>query len=111
MDKELNGKWLWEQPASYSVSSPVKFFDWCKGNPDNFDGNNFYILVKKQPDGINCWEDTPGDARWPSICKPPLSVNNLMDSLSKLSLELKGWKLSSIGQNYSYPVLIFLFYI
>lgn len=89
VDKQLNGKWVWEQ-STFPFSSPVKFFEWCRENPDNFDGNDFYILVKNQPDGINCWEDTPGDARWPAICQPTVSVKNLKNNLIKLSSQLQG---------------------
>lgn len=92
VDKELavQRKWRWEQMIS-SASFPVKYTNWCGvEEPDNYDGNEYYIVVRNHPDGKRCWEDAPGHIRWPSICKPPLSTKMLLDNLVKIHDQLKG---------------------
>ena len=91
VDNELNGIWKWEQPTS-SNSFHIKNFNWCKGEPDNYDGNEHFLLVRNHPDKMKCWEDAPGHVRWPSICKPSLSPHMLLDDLTNVQSQLKGKK-------------------
>ena len=83
-DREVDAtNWRWEQYIS-SASFPIKEFDWCQDDPDNFDSNEYYILVKNIGIGESCWQDAPGQVRWPAVCKPPLSGKVLFDNLRKL---------------------------
>ena len=98
MDRDLDKQWRWEQLQS-SASFPITEFDWCAKSPDNFDGKEFYLLVRNHPGGKICWEDAPGDYPFPAICKPSLSAKMLLDNLklytkaiSKLHSELTGFK-------------------
>jgi len=98
MDRDLDKQWRWEQLQS-SASFPITEFDWCAKSPDNFDGKEFYLLVRNNPGGKICWEDAPGDYPFPAICKPSLSAKMLLDNLklytkaiSKLHSELTGFK-------------------
>ncbi len=89
-------EWRWGQ-VTPSTSFPVTDFKWCAKSPDNYDGEEFYILVRNHLGGNICWEDAPGDSVWPAICKPPLTSKMLLDNLKiysqaimKLNLQLNG---------------------
>ena len=96
-DTNLDGQWHWEQEV-ISNSFPVTDFNWCAKSPDNYDGEEFYIVARNHVGHKVCWEDAPGDAHWPAICKPPVTNRLLLDNLKlysqaidKLNSQLKGW--------------------
>lgn len=89
VDRQLDGKWRWEK-LSFATSLPIEHFNWCTGDPDNYDGNDLFILVRNKINREICWEDAPGDARWPAICKPILSTNTILDNLMNVSSQLAG---------------------
>ncbi len=100
IDSELDRKWRWEQQST-STSFPIKYFNWCPGDPDNYDGDEYYILAKNHMGKI-CWEDVIGELQSPAICKPPLSAKLLLDNLVKMHSQLTG---IINGNNNSYSTL------
>ncbi len=86
---KLDGKWRWDSSSAGITSSSIKYSNWCVDEPDNFDGDEVF-LVKTHSESASCWEDAGPPAKLPFICKPPLSNRILLNNLSKLKDQLSG---------------------
>ncbi|EOE7347251.1 immunoglobulin-like domain-containing protein [Clostridioides difficile] len=64
-DEEKEGRWKWV--TGELVGEPVKFTNWCPGEPNNFGGTEHYMVSIKNSKGL--WNDTNNspDPYWTDI--------------------------------------------
>ncbi|XP_016522018.1 ladderlectin-like isoform X1 [Poecilia formosa] len=59
-DAEQERTWLW------SDGSPMIYTNWCRGQPDNWKGNQNCVVMNYQDN--KCWDDHTCDVSLPSVC-------------------------------------------